>query len=177
MNEERWHAAGITGLFPIQAMHGIHRETAAIEGHDLGVQIERLALAVIVHGSKRVDRRYDRKMDTPVTTTAGTPEQLDRSAFFQTSALPQRQESMRRRLLIVFCVALVGLCAAIARAEDAVVKAVIDGDTIELAQPVRGSIEVRLVGIQAPKIPLGRSTAPAWPLGPEAKAGLEALVE
>lgn len=84
---------------------------------------------------------------------------------------------MRHRLLIVFCVALVGLGAAIARAEDAIVKAVIDGDTIELAQPVRGSIEVRLVGIQAPKIPLGRSTAPARPLEPEAKAGLEALVE
>lgn len=53
------------------------------------------------------------------------------------------------------------------------VREVIDGDTLVLAT---GS-EVRLVGIQAPKLPLGRPNFPVWPLAPEAKAALEALTQ
>jgi micrococcal nuclease len=48
---------------------------------------------------------------------------------------------------------------------------VIDGDTIVL----EGGVEVRLVGIQAPKLPLGRPNFPTWPLGPEAKSALDRL--
>lgn len=48
---------------------------------------------------------------------------------------------------------------------------VVDGDTVALA----GGVEVRLVGIQAPKLPLGRTNFPAWPLAPEAKAAVERL--
>jgi len=49
--------------------------------------------------------------------------------------------------------------------------AVIDGDTVKLDN----GREVRLVGIQAPKLPLGRRGFTAWPLADEAKAKLEAL--
>ncbi len=49
---------------------------------------------------------------------------------------------------------------------------VIDGDTLALAD----GREVRLVGIQAPKLPLGRPDFPTWPLAPEAKKVLEELV-
>ena len=52
------------------------------------------------------------------------------------------------------------------------VVAVIDGDTLLLAD----GREVRLVGIQTPKLALGRPDFPTWPLAPEAKAALEALV-
>jgi endonuclease YncB( thermonuclease family) len=48
---------------------------------------------------------------------------------------------------------------------------VVDGDTVALD----GGAEVRLVGIQAPKLPLGRPNFRAWPLAPEAKSGLDRL--
>ena len=46
---------------------------------------------------------------------------------------------------------------------------VIDGDTVELSD----SSMVRLVGIQAPKLPLGRPGFKAWPYGEEARIALE----
>lgn len=49
---------------------------------------------------------------------------------------------------------------------------VIDGDTVVL----NNGREVRLVGIQAPKLPLGRKGFEAWPLAEEAKAALEDIV-
>jgi len=52
------------------------------------------------------------------------------------------------------------------------VAGVIDGDTVVLAD----GRQVRLVGIMAPKLPLGRPGFEPWPWAPEAKAGLEALV-
>jgi len=51
------------------------------------------------------------------------------------------------------------------------VKSVVDGDTLVL----RNGTEVRLVGIQAPKLPLGRKNFPTWPLAPDAKAALTKL--
>ncbi|PWR21346.1 thermonuclease family protein [Zavarzinia aquatilis] len=48
---------------------------------------------------------------------------------------------------------------------------VVDGDTVRLA----GGKQVRFVGTQAPKLPLGRPGYPTWPLGPEAKAHLATL--
>ena len=48
---------------------------------------------------------------------------------------------------------------------------IIDGDTVRLAS----GREVRLVGIQAPKLPLGRRGFAEWPLAGEAKAKLESL--
>ena len=48
---------------------------------------------------------------------------------------------------------------------------VIDGDTVVLDT----GEQVRLVGIQAPKLPLGRPNFESWPLADEAKAALETL--
>ncbi len=64
--------------------------------------------------------------------------------------------------------ALAGVLEAAPGGEAATV---IDGDTLVLAD----GREVRLVGIQAPKLPLGRSGFEAWPLAEEAKALLEEL--
>ncbi|ABS63310.1 nuclease (SNase domain protein) [Parvibaculum lavamentivorans DS-1] len=49
---------------------------------------------------------------------------------------------------------------------------VIDGDTVLLDD----GREVRLTGIQAPKLPLGRSSFEAWPLAEEARDALVELV-
>ncbi len=48
---------------------------------------------------------------------------------------------------------------------------VTDGDTVVL----QDGRQVRLVGIQAPKLPLGRGGFKAWPLSGESKAALESL--
>jgi endonuclease YncB( thermonuclease family) len=58
-----------------------------------------------------------------------------------------------------------------AHPNSGVVTSVIDGDTVRLAS---GS-EVRMMGMQAPKLPLGRKGFKAWPLSPESKAHLEQL--
>ena len=52
-----------------------------------------------------------------------------------------------------------------------VVVEVTDGDTVVLDNGVK----VRMIGTQAPKLPLGREGFPTWPLAPEAKDALEAL--
>lgn len=57
----------------------------------------------------------------------------------------------------------------------AVVARVVDGDTVLLDREIAGSREVRLVGLQAPKLPLGRDAFREWPLAKEAKAALERL--
>ena len=51
------------------------------------------------------------------------------------------------------------------------VRDIVDGDTLVLAS----GAEVRLVGIQAPKLPLGRPNFKKWPLADEAKAALSEL--
>ncbi|MEM1286105.1 MAG: thermonuclease family protein [Pseudomonadota bacterium] len=56
---------------------------------------------------------------------------------------------------------------------DVVIDAVVDGDTVELE---RGP-DVRLVGIQAPKLPLGRDHVDEWPLARLAKRTLESIIE
>ncbi|UYO01408.1 MAG: thermonuclease family protein [Devosia sp.] len=53
-----------------------------------------------------------------------------------------------------------------------VVVSVTDGDTVVLDS----DLVVRLIGTQAPKLPLGRDDFPTWPLAPEAKAALESLL-
>ena len=55
----------------------------------------------------------------------------------------------------------------------AVVTDVIDGDTVLLDD----GREVRLVGTQAPKLPLGRRGFVAWPLAEDSRAALIALVD
>lgn len=88
-----------------------------------------------------------------------------------------------RSPLLALCVLLAAPAAAappaaeraaalgLAFAAGAEAVTVIDGDTLVLAD----GREVRLVGIQAPKLPLGRAGFEPWPLAAEAKARLEAL--
>jgi micrococcal nuclease len=52
------------------------------------------------------------------------------------------------------------------------VVSVIDGDTVVLDT----GMVVRLIGTQAPKLPLGRDGFEAWPLADEARAALESLI-
>ncbi len=60
---------------------------------------------------------------------------------------------------------------ALERGETSPTARVVDGDTLLL----ENGTEVRLVGIQAPKLALGRAGFKAWPLAEEAKQALEAL--
>jgi micrococcal nuclease len=62
--------------------------------------------------------------------------------------------------------------AQLTRGSSAKVVEVIDGDTVVLED----GKEVRLVGIQAPKLPLNRPNFKEWPLAREAKDELEKLV-
>ena len=52
------------------------------------------------------------------------------------------------------------------------VQSVVDGDTVVLAD----GRQVRLPGLQAPKLPLGRKGFRQWPLADQSKAALEKLV-
>jgi endonuclease YncB( thermonuclease family) len=63
--------------------------------------------------------------------------------------------------------------AELVRGEAGVVAHVVDGDTFVLD----GGLEVRLIGLQAPKLPLGRRGFPTWPFAPESRAALVELVK
>ena len=63
------------------------------------------------------------------------------------------------------------LPAGLSDGGTAAVVEIIDGDTLVLDD----GRQVRLVGIQAPKLPLGRAGFKAWPLAAEAKQALSAL--
>lgn len=53
---------------------------------------------------------------------------------------------------------------------------IVDGDTVFINPPLEDSNEIRLVGIQAPKLPLDRKNFKAWPLSPEAKNLISDLI-
>ncbi len=72
-------------------------------------------------------------------------------------------------MLVVFHAA--GALAELKQEGAGIGKSVVDGDTLIL----RDGREIRLVGIQAPKLPLGRRGFKAWPLAGEAKQALEKL--
>ena len=82
---------------------------------------------------------------------------------------------MACRLAFLLLLLLVPPSPAVAGAlqtgETGRVVAVVDGDTLRLDS----GIEVRLVGIQAPKLPLDRPNFKQWPLADEAKAVLQRL--
>ncbi len=82
--------------------------------------------------------------------------------------------ALRRSLLAALLLVHMGGPAAAELVRDGagVVRDVVDGDTVELVD----GREIRLVGIQAPKLPLGRPNFREWPLAREAKAALERLV-
>lgn len=63
-------------------------------------------------------------------------------------------------------------CEGLRIVPGGIVTQVTDGDTVMLDA---GQV-VRLIGMQAPKLPLGREGFPTWPLANEARAALEAIV-
>lgn len=63
-------------------------------------------------------------------------------------------------------------CAELRMAPGGVVTQVTDGDTVVLDS----GVVVRMIGTQAPKLPLGREGFPTWPLAPQAKTALEEMV-
>jgi micrococcal nuclease len=75
---------------------------------------------------------------------------------------------------VAFIVLLAVLAAADADPDmrPGTVTEVVDGDTVILDD----GREIRLVGIQAPKLPLGRANFVAWPLSADAKEALADLV-
>ncbi len=62
-------------------------------------------------------------------------------------------------------------CEQLRMEPGGIVTAVTDGDTVILDD---GRV-IRMIGTQAPKLPLDRPDFPTWPLAPEAKAALEAI--
>lgn len=66
----------------------------------------------------------------------------------------------------------VAACENLRDGPKGVVASVTDGDTVVLDN----GLVVRLIGMQAPKLPLGRDGFEVWPLAEEAKTALVALV-
>lgn len=62
-------------------------------------------------------------------------------------------------------------CEGLVNGVKGVVASVTDGDTVVLDS----GVIIRLIGTQAPKLPLGREDFPTWPKAEEAKAALEAM--
>ena len=94
---------------------------------------------------------------------------------------PRTMTSRRHAFAALFLAVLLPVAPGLAAEglEDggrAVVSEVVDGDTVRLDRAIAGATQVRLVGIQAPKLPLGRPGFVAWPLAQESKRALEAMV-
>jgi micrococcal nuclease len=79
------------------------------------------------------------------------------------------------RLLTALALLLLAVPVCADPVHTARVTEVVDGDTVYIDPPFKDGNEIRLVGIQAPKLPLGRRNFPTWPLAPEAKRALEDL--
>lgn len=81
---------------------------------------------------------------------------------------------MLMRLPVLLLIAALILPVSTARSGELVrdrvarASAIVDGDTLVLED----GREVRLVGLQAPKLPLGRRNFPTWPLAEESKRAL-----
>lgn len=86
-----------------------------------------------------------------------------------------RRMKLALQLSVLFVVSLLAArgAGALEPGGTARIRSVVDGDTVVLDD----AAEVRLVGIQAPKLPLGRPGFPEWPLAEEAKVALEQLAQ
>lgn len=91
--------------------------------------------------------------------------------LFRRAALQAQAASIFLVLAVVPFTAATGQQKPLEPGGFAEVIEIVDGDTLRLAN----GKQVRLVGLQAPKLPLGRSNFKAWPLGEESKAALARL--
>lgn len=78
--------------------------------------------------------------------------------------------------LTLFLVVAPVKAKALQQGGSATVIKVVDGDTVILGSRIEGSSRLRLVGIQAPKLPLGRKDFKKWPFADEAKSVLEKMI-
>jgi micrococcal nuclease len=82
-------------------------------------------------------------------------------------------------LVLLFAPHLQAKDLKLVKGETAEVALVVDGDTVKLSRAIgKGNLvsdQIRLVGIQAPKLPLGRKNFKTWPLAAAAKRALEKL--
>ncbi len=102
------------------------------------------------------------------------------AAARRSSPIVRMRGPPKRRLAGVFALAVLLAPGAIALADDdprARVAQVVDGDTVVLERAVDGAERVRLVGIQAPKLALGREGFAPWPLAEQSRQALVRLVE
>ncbi len=74
--------------------------------------------------------------------------------------------------LVASMPAAAAACEGLRDGPVGIVRQVTDGDTVVLDS----GLSVRLIGMQAPKLPLGRDGFDAWPKAEEARSALEALV-
>ncbi len=102
-----------------------------------------------------------------------------RRNFVHLAAAQQGRNLLARGLLAFACAAAVAsaavtvmACEGLSDGPRGVVAGVTDGDTVVLDS----GLVVRLIGTQAPKLPLGRDGFEPWPLADEAKRALEAMV-
>jgi micrococcal nuclease len=93
-------------------------------------------------------------------------ERLSRIALFRTSLV-----HLAALAMLSAPAAAAMACEQLRMVEAGTVTEVVDGDTVLLDD---GRV-VRLMGTQAPKLPLGREGFETWPLATEAKAALEAI--
>jgi micrococcal nuclease len=82
-------------------------------------------------------------------------------------------------LIFIFAAPVGATEIKLVKGEVAEIASIVDGDTVKLKRPIgQGNMvsdQIRLVGIQAPKLPLGRKNFEIWPLANEAKVALEKL--
>ena len=102
-----------------------------------------------------------------------------RRNLVQAVAVQQGPTLLAQNGLALLCAAAMSLAAVTASACEGLrqgprgaVASVTDGDTVVLDS----GLVIRLIGTQAPKLPLGRDGFETWPLAEEAKDALEALV-
>ena len=88
-----------------------------------------------------------------------------------TVGLPMRLVTFCLMIAIMWFPAKAESLSGLSQGGAYVVQSVVDGDTVVL----EGGKQVRFVGIQAPKLPLGRKSFKKWPLADEAKTYLERL--
>ena len=142
VKEDHGRSLGVARDLPIEGVQRVDGKPSAVVRFD---------------GRKELLTRHLRfpRLDRLLGCVGRVPGPAAGAAFYRRSAAWQ-------------IAALVLCCSGPAAAETlrrGVVDSVIDGDTVVL----QGGAEVRLVGIQAPKLALGRPGLRDWPLATEAK--------